>query len=111
MLEVKIIMNSVMEEILAFRCCNIPNQNLEMHVNNVGDRPVTVPGRFVLENEKSSLDCSHLFPPWDQTIQPGEGVAFYCCMDESEWKRYKTLTVFDKNGNAYKFHTNDITEY
>ncbi len=111
MLEVKIIMNSVMEEILAFKCCSIPNQNLEMHVNNVGDHPVTVPGRFILENDKDSMDCSHLFPPWDQKILPGDGVAFYCSMDESVWDQYSTLTIFDKESNAYRFSMEEITSY
>ncbi len=111
MLKVKIIMNSVMEEILAFRCCNIPNQNLEMHVDNTGDQPVTVPGRFTLENENGILECSHLFPPWGQTIEPGTGAAFYCSMDESEWERYQTLTIFDGEGNTYRFSTKEVTGY
>jgi len=100
-----------MEEILAFKCCNLPNQNLEMHVNNLGDQPITVPGRFDLENEKGTLECSHLFPPWGQTIQPGTGVAFYCSMDESEWEQYQTLTIFDDEGGIYSFSTKEITEY
>jgi hypothetical protein len=111
MLEVKIIMNSVMEEILAFKCCNLPDQNLEMHVNNIGENRVTVPGRFNLENENGILECSHLFPPWGQTIQPGSGVAFYCSMDESEWEQYSKLTVFDEDGNTYSFSIKEITEY
>ena len=111
MLKVKVIMNSVMEEILSFRCCNIPNQNLEMHVDNIGDLPLTVPGRFNLGNEKGTLECSHLFPPWGQTIQPGTGVAFYCSMDESEWEQYETLTVFDNEEKSYRFLVKDITEY
>ena len=111
MLKVKIIMNSVMEEMLSFKCCGLHNQNLEMHVDNTGDRPLTVPGRFNLENEKGKLECSHLFPPWEQTIQPGTGVAFYCSMDESEWNQYETLTIFDDEGKAYSFSVGDITEY
>jgi hypothetical protein len=111
MLKVKIIMNSVMEEVLAFKCCSIPNQNLEMHVRNTGDRPVIVPGRFNLENEKGILECNHLFPPWEQTIQPGTGVAFYCSMDQSKWERYQTLTIFDAEGNSYSFSIKEITDY
>ncbi|MCP4613923.1 MAG: hypothetical protein GY845_34990 [Planctomycetes bacterium] len=100
-----------MEEILAFKCCNLPDQNLEIHVNNIGENPVTVPGRFNLENENDILECSHLFPPWGQTIQPGTGAAFYCAMDESEWEQYQTLTIFDSEGCAYRFSTKEITEY
>jgi hypothetical protein len=110
MLDVKIIMNSAMEEVLGFKCCGLPDQNLEMHIRNIGDHPVTVSGSFDLENEKETLTCSHLFPPWEQTIPPKEAVAFYCSMDESVWNRYQTLTVSDKEGNVYRFSTNKITD-
>ncbi len=76
MLDVKIIMNSCMEEVLAFKCCGLPDQNLEMRIYNVGDHPVTVSGSFNLENETEILTCNHLFPPWDQRIHPGDGVGF-----------------------------------
>lgn len=110
MLDVRIIMNSVMEEILAFKCCNIPNQNFEMHVDNRGDHPVTVPGKLLLENETGAADWYYLFPPWTQTIQPGEGAAFYCTMDERMWRRYRALTIFDGEGNAYRFDAQQVTE-
>ncbi len=111
MLKVKIIMNSVMEEILSFKCCNLHNQNLEMHVDNLGDHPITVPSQFNLEDENNALECVELFPPWGQTIQPGAGAAFYCSMDESEWERYITLTIFDQEGCSYSFAIKDIIDY
>ncbi len=111
MLKVKIIMNSVMEEVLSFRCCGLHNQNLEMHVDNNGDEPVTVPGRFDLINSNATLECGHLFPPWGQTIQPGSGVAFYCSMDESEWKQYESLMIYDMEGSSYSFVIKEITDY
>ena len=111
MLKVKVIMNSVIEEVLSFKCCGLHNQNLEMHVDNFGDRPVTVPGRFNLENDDGILECGHLFPPWGQTIHHGTGVAFYCSMDESEWEKYEVLTIFDAEGNTYRFFIKEITGY
>jgi len=98
-----------MEEVLAFKCCNIPNQNLEMHVRNIGDRPVTVTPRFILENEKGALECSHLFPPWEQMLNPGQAVAYYCSMDPLLWEQYEMLTIRDKEGNAYRFPVKEIT--
>ena len=109
MLKVKVFMNTVMEEVLSFKCCNLHNQNFEMHVDNLGLEPVMVPSRFVLENETGTLECDHLFPPGGQRIEPGAGAAFYCSMDEAEWGRYRTLTVFDGEGNAYGFSINEIT--
>jgi len=111
MLDVKIIMNSYMEEVLAFKCCGLPDQNLELHVYNKGDYPATVSGSFNLENENETLTCNHLFPPWDQQIQPGDGVAFYCSMDERDWNKYSTLAISDKEGNVYRFSTKHITDY
>ncbi len=110
MLDVKIIMNSAMEEVLGFKCCGLPNQNLEMHIRNIGDHPVTVSGSFDLENEKETLSCNHLFPPWEQTIPPKEAVAFYCSMDESVWDRYQTLTISDTEGHVYRYSTDKITD-
>ncbi len=104
-------MNSAMEEVLGFKCCNLPDQNLEMHVRNIGDHPVTVSGSFILENEKESLDCNHLFPPWEQTIPPGRATAFYCSMDEAVWNRYQMLTISDKEGNPYRFSIKKITDF
>ena len=111
MLDVKVIMNSCMEELLGFKCCGLPDQNLEVHIRNNGDQPVTVSGRFSLENEKETFDCNHLFPPWEQTISPGDATAFYCSMDESVWNRYQTLTLSDKEGRAYRFSIKKITYF
>ena len=109
MLDVKVIMNSCMEEVLGFKCCGLPDQNLEMHIRNTGEYPVTISGAFRLENETETLICSHLFPPWEQTILPGAATAFYCSMDESVWNRYQTLIMSDKEGNAYRFSRKKIT--
>ncbi len=111
MLTIKVIMNSCMEEVLAFKCCNIPNQNLEMHVRNVGDRPVTVLSRFSLENDRAVWDYGLLFPPWEQTLAPGEAVAYYCSMDPLLWEQYAVISLFDKEGRVYRFPTREITEY
>jgi len=109
MLDVKVIMNSCMEEVLGFKCCGLPDQNLEMHIRNTGAYPVTVYGTFRLENETETLTCSHLFPPWEQTIPPGAATAFYCSMDESIWNRYQTLIISDKEGNTYRFSREKVT--
>ena len=111
MLNVKVIMNSFMEEVLSFKCSSLHDQNLEMHVLNRGDHPVTVPGYFRLENENASLECRHLYPPWEQTIKPGEGAAFYCSLDPLVWGQYRYLTIVDSEGNSYKFSIKEITEY
>lgn len=111
MLDVKVILNSNMEEVLSFKCCGLHDQNLEIHIRNTGDDPVTVSGSFTLENERESLICDYLFPPWEQRVFPGDATAFYCSMEESVWNRYQTLTISDKAGNTYRFSTKTITDY
>jgi hypothetical protein len=103
MLEVKVIMDSSIEEILAFKCCRLPDQNLEIHVRNTGDGPVTVVSRFLLENETGeSMGIDNVYPPWGQEVSPGETTAFYCSMDERAWRRYQFITAFDSRGNAFR---------
>ena len=104
-LEIRPIMNSPTEEILAFKtCCGIRSfdQNLEIHVKNVAHRPVVVPSYFDLEGENGVERVSTLMPAGEHTILPGEIRAFYCYMDEGLWKRAKRMIFYDVEGNAYR---------
>ncbi len=104
MLHIKVIMNSAVEEILAFKtCCGLKafDQNLEIHVRNVGTQPVVVPSCFDLEGDYGSQRIVAVMPPGDQVIAPGELKAFYCTMDEDLWKRSRRIVFFDNQGRAY----------
>jgi len=97
-----VIMNTAVEDVIAFKCCSLPDQNLEIQVRNTGNRPVMVPGYFKLDAKSGeSLRIDHAYPPWGQTLEPGDSVAFYCSMDERVWEKYRTLTIFDGDGNGY----------
>ena len=100
-----------MEEVLSFKCCGLHNQNLEMHVDNTGDEPVTVKGIFELKKGDRPVDSWYLFPYWGQRIEPGTGAAFYCSMDESVFDQYDTLIIYDERGSTYEFALKDITVY
>jgi len=101
MISVNVIMNSSMEEILAFKCCALPDQNLEVHVKNTSEEPVIIRNFFLLKNKAESLKVENVYPPRDQMIVPNDICAFYCTMDERVWEKYHILEVFDKDGNAY----------
>ena len=104
MLEINIIMNSAVEEIFAFKTCcglRVMDQNLEIHVKNTGDRPVTVPNWFDLEGEAASQRISTLAPPGDHTLAPGEMIGFYCYMDEELWNRAERVVFQDLEGQTY----------
>ena len=40
MLEIHVIMNSSIEEVLSFKCCNLHDQNCEIHLKNIGTEPI-----------------------------------------------------------------------
>ena len=102
MITLNIIMNTSMEDILAFKCCALPNQNLEVHVVNGTEKPVTMKSQFFLMNDEETLTVENIYPPLRQTIAPRDLSAFYCSMDESVWEKFHTLQMVDVDGNRYE---------
>jgi hypothetical protein len=97
-------MNSSVEDVLAFKtCCNLKlsDQNLEILVENRGDSPVVVHSHFDLEGDADTVRIQTLIPSGDQTVAPGEVLAFYCHMDEALWSKSRRLVMFDSTGNRY----------
>ncbi|MCP4754692.1 MAG: hypothetical protein GY866_27745 [Proteobacteria bacterium] len=103
MFDVTIYMNSDMEEILDFKCCNLADQNLEIHIHNRSKKAVKAPSYFVLKNDEESLRVDNLYPPWEILVEPESSLARYCTMDENTWARFKTLSIFDAQGEEYCF--------
>jgi hypothetical protein len=104
MLEINIIMNSAVEEIFRFKTCcglRVMDQNLEIHVKNIGDRPVAVPSWFDLVEENGSRRISNLTPPGEHPLAPGEMIGFYCYMDEELWNKANRVVFHDLDGQAY----------
>lgn len=104
MLEIRPIMNSSAEDVLAFKTCcsfNAWDQNLEIHVKNTGNRTVVVPSHFDLEGEAGSKRVDNLMPNGEQRIEPGRFLSFYCFMDEQLWKRAGRIVFYDSDGNRY----------
>jgi hypothetical protein len=105
MLEVKIIMDSSVEDVIAFKCCSLPDQNLEIHLRNTGDRALAIPSFFVLENDAEQKKIDNVYPPGGIRVAPGEFTAIYCPMDPTEWARYRTIVFSDSDGCSYRFPT------
>jgi hypothetical protein len=109
MLKIRPIMNSSVEDIFAFKtCCGMGtfDQNLEIHLTNLGDRPVVIPSYFDLVGSLGQHRINTLMPHGDQRIGPGETIAFYCTMDETLWKAAKQIIFYDSEGNS---HPVDVT--
>ncbi|NIQ37139.1 MAG: hypothetical protein GTN81_00905 [Proteobacteria bacterium] len=110
MLEISAVMNSSIEDILAFRtCCGIRafDLNLEIHVINRGDLPVEIPSYFDLRDDSGFYRVDTLMPHGVQSVGPGETFAFYCTMDEVRWKRARELVFYDIEGNI---HSTNISQ-
>ncbi len=105
-IELTATINSDVEEILSFRCCNMHGLNLELLIKNKGNLPIEIENHFILWSEKTSLRCENLYPPQPRKVGPCELVTFYTSMDERIWEQYQALSVYDTMGNEYRFPIN-----
>ncbi|MBC8417555.1 MAG: hypothetical protein KJ573_03785 [Proteobacteria bacterium] len=104
MLAIHPIMNSAVEDIFGFKtCCGMRafDQNLEIHVKNVGEHPVVVSSYFDMKGAWGSRRMNTLMPGGGQRILPGEIKAFYCTMDEVLWNEARGIVFYDSEANAY----------
>jgi len=101
MLQIRVIMNSTIEEVLDFKCCNLREQNLEIHVTNTGPEALQVKSGCDLESEAESLRLDYLYPPGLQTIPPGETLAFYCTLEETVLARFQRIVFYDSQGRRH----------
>ena len=104
LLQIRAIMNSSVEDVFAFRtCCSLRvfDQNLEVHITNLGEAPVTVRSYCDLKGEHETLRVDTLMPQGDRFVAPGQTIAFYCTMDEKQWENARQLVFYDTSGNPY----------
>jgi len=107
MIEIKLIMGSDVEEVLAWKCCNLFDQNLEIRVVNTGDAPVAVSGSFVLENGEESKRISNVYPPGGVVVKPGDMASMYSSLDSDVFARFTIAVFFDGAGNELRFPVNN----
>ncbi len=101
MLEIRVIMNSSIEDVLSFKCCNLHDQNCEIHLKNIGPDPITLPCACELVRGDSRLRIDTLYPGGICTIAPGEVAAFYCTLEEEVFSEYESIAFFDTEGREY----------
>ena len=101
MLLIKVIMNSAVEEILAFKCCHMLDQNLEIHLKNLGQEPLSVPSSCELVNERDRMRIDYLYPQGGYVVQPGELVAFYCSLPDEVFEKYQSIVFRDAVGREH----------
>jgi len=102
MLEIYVIMNSSIEDVLSFKCCNLHDQNFEIHLKNTGSDPITVPNSCELVNERDEgFRIDTLYPGGTYTILPGEMTACYCTLAEDIYARYESIVFTDTEGREH----------
>ncbi len=101
MLKIRVIMNSSIEDVLAFKCCHLLDQNFEIHLTNLSHEPVGVSNSCQLANSEGRLRIDYLYPPGGYVIQPGETVAFYCTLSDAVFERYDSIVFCDQTGREH----------
>ncbi len=103
MLEITVIMNSSVEAVLAFKCCNMSGQNTEIHLKNLGPEPLKVPSACDLVGETSArLRVDTIYPPGIYTLAPGEVLACYCSLADDVVEKYKWIEFCDTEGGRHR---------
>jgi len=102
MLEIRVIMNSSIEEVLSFKCCNLHDQNCEIHLKNPGAEPIQVPNSCELIGEGAGYRIDTLYPGGTYTIAPGEMTACYCTLDEEVFTKYQLIVFTDTEGRRHQ---------
>jgi len=104
MIRIRLFMNSSVEEVISYKCCNLHDLNLEIHLENRGEDPVRVPGacELVGEREEDRLRIDFLYPPGPYTLPPGEPVACYCTMLDETYQRYRWIVFRDERGREHR---------
>lgn len=102
--EIKVLMNSSIEDVLSFKCCNLHDQNMEIHLKNLGPESLTVPGmcELVGKSEADRFRIETLFPVGPYTLPPGEVVACYCTLEDETYARYGWIVFHDTKGREHR---------
>ncbi len=96
------IMDSPTKLVLDFKCCKIPDQNLEIHLINEGEEPITVLNHFDLENDRETYRVDWIYPPGEHFVEPGEASAIYCSIDEDIMAMFSRIVFYDTTGRIWR---------
>ncbi len=114
MLKIKVIIGSACEDIFSKKCCNYPDQNLEIQLTNQGEIPLTVPSfcdflaGFSEGGRGNIKRVDYLMPHGSIRLKPGQSCSYYCWMDEYKFKEYTHVIFYDDEGREYRFPLNEL---
>jgi hypothetical protein len=105
MLAVTLIPDSAATEIFAVKCCGgaLPDQNLEIQIENRGAATVAIASRVVLENKDTTRELTAVCPVGGRQVAPGAIAALYTALDPEILAQYRHVVLFDQAGRSYRF--------
>ena len=105
MLAITLIPDSAAAEIFAAKCCGgaLPDQNLEIQIENRGPSAVALASRIVLAQEGATRSLDAVCPAGGRLLPPGDVVALYTALDVEILFQYREIVLFDQDGRAYRF--------
>ena len=101
-LRVRVIISSSSEEVLGWKCINLQDMNLEVHVINQGRDLVRIKSQMELVGNGEAEKVDYFFPYGLHPLGPGQGLSFYCHFEEDRFKRFTGIIIEDDTGNHYQ---------
>lgn len=105
MLTITLIPDSAAADIFAVKCCGgaLPDQNLEIQIENRGTAAVSIASRVVLEREGETRALDAVCPAGGRHLPPGDIAALYTALEPEVLVQYRQIVLFDREGRAYRF--------
>ena len=105
MLTVTLIPESAAAEIFAVKCCGgaLPDQNLEILIENRGTASVAVASRIVLESGNEMHTIEAVCPAGGRVLPPGAIASLYTALAPEVLARYRHIVLFDRQGQPHRF--------
>ncbi len=105
MLTVTLIPDSAAADIFAVKCCGgaLPDQNLEIQIENRGAAAVAVVSRIALENENETRTFDAVCPAGGRTLPPGDIASLYTALAPEALTCYRHIVLFDREGRPFRF--------
>ena len=101
MLNIAIIVDSPVEAVLDFKCCQLAGLNIEVLVRNQGPVPATVGGPLRFTAADGSAGYLDLYPFGLVAVAPGDVAALYGSMDADRLRQCHRFTLCDGAGRVH----------
>ena len=105
MLTITLMPESAAADIFAAKCCGgaLPDQNLEIQIENRGAAAVAFVSRIALENENETRTIDAVCPAGGRELPPGDIASLYTALPPEILAGYRTIVLFDREGRPFRF--------